>query len=231
MVEKLLEAKNIKKSFFKGQQEVEVLSGVNLSIEHGKTIAIIGPSGTGKTTLLQILGMLDQPSSGNVKVKGEIVSKYSDKKISRLRNQFFGFIFQFHHLINEFNALENTMMPLLVRRDSIKLAKEKAKQLLTEIGLSDRLYHKPSELSGGECQRVAVARALIAKPLVVLADEPTGNLDPETAEKVFDGLINLNHSIGSSLIVVTHNHDLANKLDQVVILERGTIAEYDNKRE
>ena len=231
MVEKLLEAKNIKKSFFKGQQEVEVLSGVNLSIEHGKTIAIIGPSGTGKTTLLQILGMLDQPSSGNVKVKGEIVSKLSDKKISRLRNQFFGFIFQFHHLINEFNALENTMMPLLVRRDSIKLAKEKAKQLLTEIGLSDRLYHKPSELSGGECQRVAVARALIAKPLVVLADEPTGNLDPETAEKVFDGLINLNHSIGSSLIVVTHNHDLANKLDQVVILERGTIAEYDNKRE
>lgn len=231
MVEKLLEAENIKKSFFKGQQEVEVLSGVNLSIEHGKTIAIIGPSGTGKTTLLQILGMLDQPSSGNVKVKGEIVSKYSDKKISRLRNQFFGFIFQFHHLINEFNALENTMMPLLVRRDSIKLAKEKAKQLLTEIGLSDRLYHKPSELSGGECQRVAVARALIAKPLVVLADEPTGNLDPDTAEKVFDGLINLNHSVGSSLIVVTHNHDLANKLDQVVILERGTIAEYDNKRE
>ena len=231
MVEKLLEAKNIKKSFFKGQQEVEVLSGVNLSIEHGKTIAIIGPSGTGKTTLLQILGMLDQPSSGNVKVKGEIVSKLSDKKISRLRNQFFGFIFQFHHLINEFNALENTMMPLLVRRDSIKLAKEKAKQLLTEIGLSDRLYHKPSELSGGECQRVAVARALIAKPLVVLADEPTGNLDPDTAEKVFDGLINLNHSIGSSLIVVTHNHDLANKLDQVVILERGTIAEYDNQRE
>ena len=231
MVEKLLEAKNIKKSFFKGQQEVEVLSGVNLSIEHGKTIAIIGPSGTGKTTLLQILGMLDQPSSGNVKVRGEIVSKLSDKKISRLRNQFFGFIFQFHHLINEFNALENTMMPLLVRRDSIKLAKEKAKQLLTEIGLSDRLYHKPSELSGGECQRVAVARALIAKPLVVLADEPTGNLDPDTAEKVFDGLINLNHSIGSSLIVVTHNHDLANKLDQVVILERGTIAEYDNKRE
>ena len=231
MVEKLLEAKNIKKSFFKGQQEVEVLSGVNLSIEHGKTIAIIGPSGTGKTTLLQILGMLDQPSSGNVKVRGEIVSKLSDKKISRLRNQFFGFIFQFHHLINEFNALENTMMPLLVRRDSIKLAKEKAKQLLTEIGLSDRLYHKPSELSGGECQRVAVARALIAKPLVVLADEPTGNLDPDTAEKVFDGLINLNHSIGSSLIVVTHNHDLANKLDQVVILERGTIAEYDNQRE
>ena len=231
MVEKLLEAKNIKKSFFKGQQEVEVLSGVNLSIEHGKTIAIIGPSGTGKTTLLQILGMLDQPSSGNVKVRGKIVSKLSDKKISRLRNQFFGFIFQFHHLINEFNALENTMMPLLVRRDSIKLAREKAKQLLAEIGLSDRFYHKPSELSGGECQRVAVARALIAKPLVVLADEPTGNLDPDTAEKVFDGLINLNHSIGSSLIVVTHNHDLANKLDQVVILERGTIAEYDNQRE
>ena len=231
MVEKLLEAKNIKKSFFKGQQEVEVLSGVNLSIEHGKTIAIIGPSGTGKTTLLQILGMLDQPSSGNVKVRGEIVSKLSDKKISRLRNQFFGFIFQFHHLINEFNALENTMMPLLVRRDSIKLAREKAKQLLAEIGLSDRFYHKPSELSGGECQRVAVARALIAKPLVVLADEPTGNLDPDTAEKVLNGLINLNHSVGSSLIVVTHNHDLANKLDQVVILERGTIAEYDNKRE
>ena len=225
MTQTYLEAVNLRKSFFKGDEEVKVLTGVNLKVRHSETLAIIGPSGTGKTTLLQIMGLLDQPSAGEIKIKGETLSTISDKQTSRLRNRFFGFVYQFHHLINEFSALENTMMPLLIRRESISQAREAARELLDEIGLSNRLHHKPSELSGGECQRVAVARALIGKPSVVLADEPTGNLDPGTAEKVFDGLLSLNRSIGSSLIVVTHNHGLADTLDRQVLLDQGKIKE------
>jgi len=225
MTQTYLEAVNLRKSFFKGDEEVKVLTGVNLKVRKAESLAIIGPSGTGKTTLLQIMGLLDQPSAGEIKIKGETLSKISDKQASRLRNRFFGFVYQFHHLINEFSALENTMMPLLIRRESISQARQAARELLAEIGLSSRLHHKPSELSGGECQRVAVARALIGKPSVVLADEPTGNLDPGTAEKVFDGLLALNQSIGSSLIVVTHNHSLADTLDRQVLLDQGRIKE------
>jgi len=225
MTQTYLEAVNLRKSFFKGDEEVKVLTGVNLKVRNAESLAIIGPSGTGKTTLLQIMGLLDQPSAGEIKINGETLSTISDKQASRLRNRFFGFIYQFHHLINEFSALENTMMPLLVRRESISQARQAARELLAEIGLSKRLHHKPSELSGGECQRVAVARALIGKPSVVLADEPTGNLDPGTAEKVFDGLLELNRSIGSSLIVVTHNHGLADTLDRQVLLDQGRIKE------
>ena len=225
MTQTYLEAVNLRKSFFKGDEEVKVLTGVNLKVRHSETLAIIGPSGTGKTTLLQIMGLLDQPSAGEIKIKGETLSTISDKQTSRLRNRFFGFVYQFHHLINEFSALENTMMPLLVRRESISQAREAARELLDEIGLSNRLHHKPSELSGGECQRVAVARALIGKPSVVLADEPTGNLDPRTAKKVFDGLLSLNRNIGSGLIVVTHNHSLASTLDRQVVLDQGRIKE------
>ena len=225
MTQTCLEAINVRKSFFKGDEEVKVLTGINLKIRNAESLAIIGPSGTGKTTLLQIMGLLDQPSAGEIKIKGETLTTISDKKASRFRNRFFGFIFQFHHLINEFSALENTMMPLLVRRESISQARQAAKELLDEIGLSNRLNHKPSELSGGECQRVAVARALIGKPPVVLADEPTGNLDPSTAEKVFDSLLSLNRSIGSSLIMVTHNHSLADTLDRQVLLDQGRIKE------
>ena len=225
MTQTYLEAVNLRKSFFKGDEEVKVLTGVNLKVRHSETLAIIGPSGTGKTTLLQIMGLLDQPSAGEIKIKGETLSTISDKQTSRLRNRFFGFVYQFHHLINEFSALENTMMPLLVRRESISQAREAARELLAEIGLSNRLHHKPSELSGGECQRVAVARALIGKPSVVLADEPTGNLDAGTAEKVFDGVLALNRSIGSSLIIVTHNHVLADSLDRQVFLDQGRVIE------
>mgnify|MGYP003321528166 CR=1 FL=1 len=225
MTQTCLEAVNVRKSFVKGDDEIKVLTGVNLRLRKAESLAIIGPSGTGKTTLLQIMGLLDQPSAGEIKIKGETLSTISDKQTSRLRNRFFGFVYQFHHLINEFSALENTMMPLLVRRESISQAREAARELLDEIGLSNRLHHKPSELSGGECQRVAVARALIGKPSVVLADEPTGNLDPGTAEKVFDGLLALNQSIGSSLIVVTHNHGLADTLDRQVLLDQGRIKE------
>ena len=225
MTQTYLEAVNLRKSFFKGDEEVKVLTGVNLKVRNAESLAIIGPSGTGKTTLLQIMGLLDQPSAGEIMIKGGTLSTISDKQTSRLRNRFFGFVYQFHHLINEFSALENTMMPLLVRRESISQARQAARELLDEIGLSNRLHHKPSELSGGECQRVAVARALIGKPSVVLADEPTGNLDPGTAEKVFDGLLALNRSIGSSLIVVTHNHGLADTLDRQVLLDKGRIKE------
>ena len=225
MTQTCLEALNVRKSFFKGEDEVKVLTGVNLKLRNAESLAIVGPSGTGKTTLLQIMGLLDQPSSGEIKIKGEAVSMISDKKASRFRNRFFGFVYQFHHLINEFSALENTMMPLLVRRESISQARQAASEVLAEIGLSDRLNHKPSELSGGECQRVAVARALIGKPSVVLADEPTGNLDPRTAKKVYDGLLSLNRNIGSSLVVVTHNHSLAGALDRQVVLDQGRIKE------
>jgi len=225
MTQTCLEAVNLRKSFFKGDDEVKVLKGVNLKLRNAESLAIVGPSGTGKTTLLQIMGLLDQPSAGEIKIKGEAVSMISDKKASRFRNRFFGFVYQFHHLINEFSALENTMMPLLVRRESIYQARQAASKALAQIGLSNRLNHKPSELSGGECQRVAVARALIGKPSVVLADEPTGNLDPRTAKKVFDGLLSLNRNIGSGLIVVTHNHSLASTLDRQVVLDQGRIKE------
>ena len=225
MTQTCLEAVNVRKSFVKGDDEIKVLTGVNLRLRKAESLAIIGPSGTGKTTLLQIMGLLDQPSAGEIKIKGEAVSMISDKKASRFRNRFFGFVYQFHHLINEFSALENTMMPLLVRRESISQARQAAGEILAEIGLSDRLNHKPSELSGGECQRVAVARALIGKPSVVLADEPTGNLDPRTATKVFDALLSLNRNIGSSLVVVTHNHSLAGTLDRQVLLDQGRIKE------
>ena len=225
MTQTCLEAVNVRKSFVKGDDEIKVLTGVNLKLKKAESLAIIGPSGTGKTTLLQIMGLLDQPSAGEIKIKGEAVSMISDKKASRFRNRFFGFVYQFHHLINEFSALENTMMPLLVRRESISQARQAAGEILAEIGLSDRLNHKPSELSGGECQRVAVARALIGKPSVVLADEPTGNLDPRTATKVFDALLSLNRNIGSSLVVVTHNHSLAGTLDRQVLLDQGRIKE------
>ena len=225
MTQTYLEAVNVRKSFVKGDDEIKVLTGVNLKLRKAESLAIIGPSGTGKTTLLQIMGLLDQPSAGEIKIKGEAVSMISDKKASRFRNRFFGFVYQFHHLINEFSALENTMMPLLVRRESISQARQAAGEILAEIGLSDRLNHKPSELSGGECQRVAVARALIGKPSVVLADEPTGNLDPRTATKVFDALLSLNRNIGSSLVVVTHNHSLAGTLDRQVLLDQGRIKE------
>jgi|TARA_B110000263_G_scaffold184180_1_gene161730 lipoprotein-releasing system ATP-binding protein len=219
----LLELKDIKKVFNKGSELIKVLDGIDLNIHEKQTIGIIGPSGSGKTTLLQIIGMLDQANSGNIKIDGSDTSTLSDKATSKLRNEYFGFIYQFHHLIAEFTALENTMMPLLVRRIGISKAKKAAGILLSAIGLSERLDHRPSELSGGECQRVAVARAMIGKPNIILADEPTGNLDPETAESVFECLLELNETSGSALIVVTHNQQLAKKLDTVIELRLGKL--------
>ena len=222
-MEKILELKNIHKNFRLGEDDIEVLDGIEISIEQGETFAIVGPSGSGKTTLLQIIGLLDSPTRGELYVRGESSEDLNDKSKSRLRNEFFGFIYQFHHLMNEFTALENTMMPLLIRNQTTKEASAKAQDLLIRIGLEHRVNHKPHELSGGECQRVAVARALVTSPSLILADEPTGNLDPETADRVFDSFLDLNRSLITSLIMVTHNQELAKRMDKVYELNFGKL--------
>ena len=222
-MEQILELKNIHKNFRLGEDDIEVLNGIEISIQQGETFAIVGPSGSGKTTLLQIIGLLDSPTSGELYVRGKSPEDLNDKSKSRLRNEFFGFIYQFHHLLNEFTALENTMMPLLIREQTTKEARTKAQDLLIRIGLEHRINHKPHELSGGECQRVAVARALVTSPSLILADEPTGNLDPETAERVFDSFLDLNRSLNTSLIMVTHNQELAKRMDKVYELNFGKL--------
>ena len=222
-MEKILELKNIHKNFRLGEDDIEVLDGIEISIEQGETFAIVGPSGSGKTTLLQIIGLLDSPTRGELYVRGESSEDLNDKSKSRLRNEFFGFIYQFHHLLNEFTALENTMMPLMIRNQTTKEASAKAQDLLIRIGLEHRVNHKPHELSGGECQRVAVARALVTSPSLILADEPTGNLDPETADRVFDSFLDLNRSLNTSLIMVTHNQELAKRMDKVYELNFGKL--------
>ena len=219
----ILELKNIHKNFRLGEDDIEVLNGIEISIQQGETFAIVGPSGSGKTTLLQIIGLLDSPTSGELYIRGESLEDLNDKLKSRLRNEFFGFIYQFHHLLNEFTALENTMMPLLIREQTTKEARTKAQDLLIRIGLEHRINHKPHELSGGECQRVAVARALVTSPSLILADEPTGNLDPETADRVFDSFLDLNRSLKTSLIMVTHNQELAKRMDKVYELNFGKL--------
>ena len=230
-MEKILELKNIHKNFRLGEDDIEVLDGIEISIEQGETFAIVGPSGSGKTTLLQIIGLLDSPTRGELYVRGESSEDLNDKSKSRLRNEFFGFIYHFHHLMNEFTALENTMMPLLIRNQTTKEASAKAQDLLIRIGLEPRVNHKPHELSGGECQRVAVARALVTSPSLILADEPTGNLDPETADRVFDSFLDLNRSLNTSLIMVTHNQELAKRMDKVYELNFGKLipSSPDNK--
>ena len=230
-MENILELKNIHKNFRLGEDDIEVLNGIEISIQQGETFAIVGPSGSGKTTLLQIIGLLDSPTSGELYVRGESPKDLNDKSKSRLRNEFFGFIYQFHHLLNEFTALENTMMPLLIREQTTKEARTRAQNLLIRIGLEHRINHKPHELSGGECQRVAVARALVTSPSLILADEPTGNLDPETADRVFDSFLDLNRSLNTSLIMVTHNQELAKRMDKVYELNFGKLipSSPDNK--
>ena len=222
-MENILELKNIHKNFRLGEDDIEVLNGIEISIQQGETFAIVGPSGSGKTTLLQIIGLLDSPTRGELYVRGESSEDLNDKSKSRLRNEFIGFIYQFHHLLNEFTALENTMMPLLIRNQTTKEASAKAQDLLIRIGLEHRVNHKPHELSGGECQRVAVARALVTSPSLILADEPTGNLDPETADRVFDSFLDLNRSLNTSLIMVTHNQELAKRMDKVYELNFGKL--------
>ncbi len=206
--------KNIHKIYKKnGQRELHVLKGINLTIEKGKTIAIIGSSGAGKSTLLHILGTIDQPTEGELFYNQQNVFSYDNKKLASFRNKNIGFVFQFHHLLPEFSALENIMMPILINRKSLPEAKEKALQLLDDVGLSSRENHKPGELSGGEQQRVAIARALSNNPELLLADEPTGNLDSNTSNKIFQVLNTINKEYSVTMIVVTHNHVLGESTD------------------
>jgi lipoprotein-releasing system ATP-binding protein len=211
------------KTYREGNLVTPVFDGLQLAVQKGETVAIVGASGAGKSTLLHLLGGLDSATSGEVIVDGQIISGLSEKARGVLRNRALGFIYQFHHLLPEFSALENVMMPLMIRGDSVASSKPAAKALLERVGLGHRLGHKPGELSGGERQRAAVARALVTKPACVLGDEPTGNLDEKTAASVFDLLIELNREIGTALILVTHDRRLARKLDRTLELTQGRL--------
>ena len=219
----VLACEKIVRRFTEGDTSLEVLSGVDFSVAAGERIAIIGESGAGKTTLLQLLGGLDHPTSGTVIVQGRDMAALNDTERGLLRNKALGFVYQFHHLLPEFSALENVAMPLLVRRLPVREIREQAMALLERVGLSDRLDHRPGELSGGERQRAAVARALITRPAVVLADEPTGNLDHANGERVFELMLELNREYDSALVVVTHDPVLARRMDRIVRLEDGVL--------
>ncbi len=206
-----------------GPVALHVLEGIDLDIEKGEMLAIVGASGVGKSTLLHILGALDRPTSGKVFYGDVDVFSMDNGRLARFRNERVGFVFQFHHLLPEFTALENTCMPLLIRGLSPKHAEKKARSLLEKVGLGHRLQHKPGELSGGERQRTAVARALVTEPKCVLADEPTGNLDYKTADQVYELMLELNQAMGTSFVVVTHDPRLAQRLDRTLHLEQGLL--------
>ena len=219
----VLRAENLVKTFEDGRRRVEVLRGVNLAIAPGDRVAIVGASGSGKTTLLQLLGGLDEPTSGEVFVAGVAMSRLGDVERGRLRNRALGFVYQFHHLLPEFTALENVALPLLVRGARPQEAEAQAAELLNRVGLAERLDHRPGQLSGGERQRVALARALVTRPAAVLADEPTGNLDRATGNKVFELLLELNAALGTAVVVVTHDPELASRMARVLTLEDGRL--------
>ena len=219
----VLECRNVVRRFREGGSVLEVLSGVDLIIEPAERVAIVGASGSGKTTLLQIMGGLDDPDEGQVFIDGQLMHGSSEVSKGDLRNRYIGFVYQFHHLLPEFTAQENVAMPLLIRRETKADALGQAKSLLARVGLGERLTHKPGELSGGERQRAAVARALITRPQLVLADEPTGNLDADNGEQVLKLMLELNEELQTSLVIVTHDQSIAARMDRILVLEDGKL--------
>lgn len=226
-----MELKNIRRSYGKKENVLDVLTDVNLTLYAGEIVALVGPSGSGKSTLLHIAGLLDTPSAGHIIVNGTDVSRATDKQRTLIRRKAIGFVYQSHLLLPDFNALENVMLPQLIAGASVKEAKERATLLLEQVGLSDRLLHRSGELSGGEQQRVAIARALANQPSLLLADEPTGNLDPKTSETVFAGLLNIVRQTGLSALIATHNPDLARQMDRQVTVQNGILVELNDKKE
>lgn len=220
----IIECSHLAKHFSDGSIEANVLSDINLTVNRSDRLAIIGSSGSGKSTLLHLLGGLDKPSSGKVEIHGQDINSMSVNSLSKLRNQSLGFVYQFHHLLPEFTALENVAIPLVIGGQQPKLAQQQAEDLLSKVGLSHRIAHKPSELSGGERQRAALARALITQPDCLLADEPTGNLDHRTAQGIFDLILELNDSLGTALVIVTHDTALASQMDKTLTLIDGKLA-------
>ncbi len=217
----IVECQGLERRFSDGEIEVEVLRGVDLVIREGESLAIVGSSGSGKSTLMHLLGGLDTPSAGDVRLLGQQLSQLSEAERGRLRNRSLGFVYQFHHLLAEFSALENVAMPLLIRGCSVAEAEQRAAEILKRVGLEQRVRHKPSELSGGERQRAAIARALVTEPACILADEPSGNLDRKNAQQVCDLLLQLNAELGTALVIVTHDESMASNMGRQLHIEDG----------